>query len=226
MHSLSLASPSPPAELVTTSVLQNDVDMCDTSCSEAPAPQSEARTSTFVPRQVKHSHIIRNSLNSTAPFRSSPLVHSQRCYSSSSSSHAHFSGDYEIRSSQSSSSGGSSPMKSHADLYQERPSGSRSSSCSSSSNHDRTSRLYHSNPISDSDPPAPPAPPRSAARTPSPCPLPRSSEVETRKLHHSPGLSQTHRLRYTMGYREDCKSCQSKSRAHTWASSLGFLDTN
>lgn len=205
IHFLSLASPSPPAE-IDGRLMQNDIDMSD-SCNATLQNDCRSSSSSFVPRQVKLTQSTRSILASTVPLRPSPLIHSQRFYSSSSNTHSKGS---NLPSSQSSSSEDSPNKKGHpTTVNQDQLTDSPSSSCTSSP------RQGHN--------PLPPNSDRNTdrllglARTPSPSPLSMSTEADSRKLHHSPGLNQSafpggkQMLRYTMGYREDCSSCKNKS---------------
>jgi hypothetical protein len=219
MHFLSITSPcpSPPDDIVEEqSKQQNDMDMDDSSGSghhttlQTTSPSSSSSSSTFVPRQVKRPNFTRTPLMSTAPFQPSPLIHSQRFQSSS--SNTQLSGRSHMSSSQSSSSEDSSNKKEQTDTNLEQGIDSRSSSCSSSPRQGKTSTSTSHLPTRMIENPF------GIARTPSPSPLSKSSEIDVRKLHHSPGLSQSafpggkQMLRYTMGFREDCASCQSKSK--------------
>lgn len=213
MHSLSLASPSPPAVEYESRAGQSDVDMSD-GMPSATLPQGEGKpTPTFVPRQIKHAY-TRTSTGSTVPLRPSPLIHSQHFHSSS--SHSPLSAGNET-SSPSSSSEDSSPRKPNPHHEQHH---SRSSSCASSSSLSRRAVPHHSNDG-----------PLEMARTPSPSPLSMSAagssqQSDGRKLHPSPGMAQSpfpggkQMLRYTMGYRDDCAACKSKSKSCAACTSL------
>jgi hypothetical protein len=205
MHSLSLASPSPPAG-IDDKTLQSDVDMSDEGSIQQTPPQDARLHSGLVPRQVKQIHIHRN-LPSTAPLYPSPLVNSQRFHSSSTQSNSSRIGEISTTSSQSSSSE-DSPNKRTP---------SQSSSCTSSPRQTRPILSQYSNKSEDNI--------LGHSRTPSPSPLFMSStDGDSRRLHPSPGLSQTpfpggrQMLRYTMGYREDCVACKSKSEYYAIAS--------
>lgn len=209
MHSLSLASPSPPPEVAGRSGLI-DVDMGEGDGTSS-AVSHHSKT-TFVPRQVKQTSLLR----STVPLVPSPLYHSHQLQSSSAASNS--SGGHPT-SSQSTSSEDSTAKKnttiSASDL-QSRPCNSPASSQADTTAipSNRTSSHHTSIKWRES--------PLQLARTPSPSPIPispSSDHDDGRKLHYSPGLAQSafpggkHMLRYTMGYREDCVACQSKSES-------------
>lgn len=208
MYSLSLASPcpSPPTDVVETSP-HSDTDMGDDNISTSASYNDKTSSSVFVPRQLKQTSLFRIGLPSTVPLRPSPLVHSERFQSSFSQTSSSFTNN---DSSRSTSSFDSSPQKLDTALLLD----GQSSSCNSSPGQIAASiSQHHSIKFAN------------GTRTPSPSPIPINSssdnEADGRKTNYSPGLSQAsfpggkHMLRYTMGYREDCTSCKSKSEFHT-----------
>jgi hypothetical protein len=209
MHSLSLASPSPPPEIAGRSG-QVDVDMGEGDNSTT-AASLQSKT-TFIPRQLKQTSLLR----STVPLVPSPLYHSHRFQSSSAASN---SSGGQPTSSQSTSTEESIARKSLITTASDAQSSSCNSPASSqaadaAASSNRTNTPHSSIKFRES--------PLHSARTPSPSPLPispSSDQDDGRKLHYSPGLAQSafpggkHMLRYTMGYREDCVSCQSKSES-------------
>lgn len=214
MHSLSLASPSPPGDLLEARGEQTDVDMGEGEISTpAPSLPNQAKDSTnFIPRQLKYTSLLRSGMASTVPLHPSPLFHSERFQSSSTGSTPSGSAiPISSPSQPQSTASAEDPRKTTTSMHSDNQSSSCNSPASSQTPAFNRTKSQYNIKIRDS--------PLQITRTPSPSPLPSSpcSEEEERKLHYSPGLSQTtfpggkHMLRYTMGYREDCVSCQSKS---------------
>lgn len=212
MYSLSLTSPSPPPDLNLDHLAEDDVDMGDgedlRSPTSTPASSSASHLSPpLIPRQVKAGQYQR--INSTAPLRPSPLVHSEKFVSSSTQGSP--SSSQALTSSQSMNS----IYPAQNDHTQDTsPSRRDSPHLMRKALHQSSSRESDSPDTSDRRKMTEPS------RTPSPGPILISTDAaygEGRKLHHSPGLSQTsfpggkQLLRYTMGYREDCSACKSKS---------------
>lgn len=206
MHSLSLASPcpSPPMDVAEKSP-QSDIDMGDDNNLGPSTSYNDKTSSVFVPRQLKQSSLLRIGLPSTVPLRSSPLVYSERFHQSSSSSSQTSSSFVNHDSQKSASSIDSSPRKSDTAHTLD----DQSTSCDSSPDQTTASISHYQSVKFNLD-----------ARTPSPSPTSNSASNDTadgRKANYSPGLSQAsfpsgkHMLRYTMGYREDCSACKSKS---------------
>jgi hypothetical protein len=216
MHSLSLASPSPPGDIEARSG-HTDVDMVERENSATASNQAKTSTN-FLPRQLKHTSLIRSGLASTVPLNPSPLYHSERFLSSSTGSKS--SGG---NPSSSPSTEEPTPRKDVSPMHSDQQSSNSNSPASSQTPTNRI-RPQYTIKIKDS--------PLQYTRTPSPSPLPSSPSAtheDERKLHYSPGLSQTafpggkHMLRYTMGYRDDCVSCQNKSESSAFVAMNAFL---